>query len=137
MGSEPREIDPGGGQDRESPAPATCVAQKLSESDLVHAELLSKRERLERHRELGGEHEVVDELGHLTAAERAEMHHGVAEGLEDRSASFGCLLSATHHHQEGTRCGSWAAAAHWGVDHVDTTFASPSCQLLTGVGVHR
>ncbi len=88
---------------------AAAVGQHPRQSGAVDAEHVGEVEGLERHGDERGEQEVVDELRHLTAAERSEVDDRIAVGLEDLTASVEVGVLAPDHHDE-LACARRAAA---------------------------
>ena len=69
-------------------AAAAAVGEHLGDRRLAEAEVAGELEGFEGDGELGGEDEVVEDLGDLAAAERAEVDDGCAECGENGAALF-------------------------------------------------
>lgn len=97
--------------------------------------------RLAVNSEVGGEQQVVEELGDLAGSERAEVDHRVAVGREHRAAELDGTGFSAGHHQQAAFGGRRAAAADRRVDQANAPGGGLLGQALAGVrvdgAVHR
>ena len=86
--------------------------------------------------QVGGEQQVVQQLGGLPGSQIAEVHDGVGIGLEHRAAALDDVGVTADHHQQTTFRHRRSASADRRVDNRDTLRASFFRQCVAGLGMH-
>lgn len=121
----------------ERKAVSTAAGDDLGETLRGDTQRVRQRQGRRRRGEVGGEQQVVEQLGGLPRTQLAEMNHRIGIGFEDRAAALdGLGVTAGHHQQAAFRRRS-AAPAHRRIDDRNTDRPSPLRQFSARLGVHR
>ena len=101
--------------------PRVSTSHSLSRRN---AKGLAQFQGADRAAQVGGEQQVVQDLGDLAAAERAQVHDRVGVGREHRAAALDDLVVAADHDQQLALLDGGRPAAHRGVDDRNTLCGS-------------